>query len=1309
MIKFSTLKDKNTSNKDEDNDSSKTCRRIRPGCRVFKPCKDQEGMFFTEPKDCSVKKARLSLNKKAQNLGLKRFFKVDSSLKLVIISAEDFKKWNEALKKKSEVNKAKLIKPIDRIFEPLKNSKKILFTRESHDMLEVALSNLNQKAKKLGLSQVFYLIKGLDGIAIKKENLNSWIKCLKKEEKQRKSKTMRIIRFSDRKFSPVKGNPELYITIASNAQGLADRLNKKAKSFNMGNVFSVDKENSGVVISKKEYMVWNTHIKDEKFVRTTMKKASQRKFEKVEGKSGLYITFDKDVSLKKVAISLNKKSNSFGLGAVFQVNEELKGVIVTEKSFKDWTDALKKDKGKKKAKKIKPSDRKFSPIEGQPGMYITYAVGSKPSILVCNLNRKSKSLNLGKIFILDNKLNGVKVSKENLDAWEKKLDQENRKPKRIVRKIKMSSRKFELLEGQDKLLITYAEKDKLTNLARNLNRKAVTLGLNKIFKLQSQLKGITVSIENYYSWLLVLAQDEPKNNQLQKKLDDFERSQFSSHIVRFGIHRKYLNLSGYLPPLPKEFGQGDYACPPGLDKRFELSRLSGFSSNIERNPRIFKEVKLPTGSVLKWGTCGQDLDINKRVSFVFAGRKLDAFVPDASNHHTIVVLTQEEYDEIADKLSTKVDVLIVKSLISKSHGDYAEHIGSINCRRIAAICFAYIKGISKCVFMDDNLQAFSCAKEALNTWEGLWDYLSSTMSDSICRSIKTYRVGVDVFKSTIGSKIFMVDILKIRTKFKNAEDCFSLFYPSKMSVFWGEDCYNQSILIQAFGTKAISMVPQEECVLHRSKQHKNLCAKSVKKANFYHDASIETLNLNYNLNELSKNCIKWIYEAIKAMQENVKCNLQYQQSRENMFIQADLFLHHARANEIPYSLKKKAAKKKTGLTVYNDFKTMFGKNNERRQELERAANLYSHQKVAIEKIINFKGKKGLIQMTTGSGKTLVQIVLSNMAFENGFNGLVIIVTPTQELVRQFYIDFIEFLKLHPEYNLKPYEVLKVSSRTPDISAGLLCSNKSLMNKRCVLLCCKASYLKMLGSNVHLQAPNLLLVDECHKFSQDEKLMIEEKSRAVLTLGLTATPKLNSPFSSKVLFNFTRLQAVKRGIIPPFIYDTLGVNYSFEEKEKMISELCIFLIQHLHPCGEPLQQLKGIIYCPSILDAQKARVSIKHLDLDSYLIHSQSNTAKLDIQTFKQAKTGIAFVVDMLKIGYSDQNLDYVLLLKPANNPNMVSQIAGRVMRGKDKVAYVMGFNDANVHNFKTLCDDKALAMCHPNYLKQSRRKAPKLS
>lgn len=1277
--------------------------------RVFSPVEGQDGVYMTPATGASPGGLASYLNVKSRRFNLGKIFTASKPLNGVIISAENLDKWKKKISEENEKPKkrARGIKPFERVFTPVAGQQGIYITPLKGRVPTYVANSLNYKARQLKIGNIFRISKELKGIIVDAKDLERWQEKIK-DEKKKPKKHARKIKQSDRVFTPIPDSDGFYITPAKDIspKNLATSLNSKAIKLKLGNIFKPSKELVGVIVKAENLKKWKEAIElDAKQPKKRRKSLDLSKIEFVPIEEGFYFTPAGDRTPRMLACSLNYTSNKFNLGSIFSSRKSLNGVVVKANNLKKWKTKLQEEKKqpKKPQMSIKAIDRVFKLIEGQDNVYWTPHGQRNPSLVSANLNKKAKQLNLGEIFRVSKEFNRVVISGEDLKKWNENLKKEKlKKPKKRAKEIRISERVFTPIEGQPGHYITLILDSSIHHVSVYLNGKAKQLGLDSFFISDKRLKGVRVTAENYYVWLLALAKESPDNSRLQRKVKAFEESHFSSQVIRFGIARKYLVLPDYLPSLPKGLGQGKWAMLEGFNSHFELNPLIGLFGNSIQVTRRFERVQLPFGSELKWGTCGQGLDIHKRISFVFAGRGLEAYVPMGSHHHTIVVLTQAEYDRIKDKLSPKIDVLIVQALVSKSHGDYAQHLGSINSRRIAAMCFAYMKGILKCVFMDDNLQGFSCVKASHNNWERLWDYLSATMGESVCRSIKTHRIKGDLFKPTIGSKLFMVNIQALRTKLTHVEACFSIFYPAQMASLWGGDCFMQSMLIQIFGAKGVSIAPREECVLHRCQRHKNACAKVLKKANYYQENKIETLMGHYKIDYLLPIYQQWIIAALKAMQENVTRNLEYQRSRHRVLSQEDLFKHHAMANNIRYrSCKASLAEDK----AFNHFGALLGESKAERERKAQKAHLYAHQQQAIEQIANFKGRKGLVQMTTGSGKTYAQIFIAQRAFENGLSRPIIIVTPTQELVRQFYKDFMEYLTQHPGCVMKPHEVLKVSSRPQDIHAGLLFSNRSLQDTRCVLICCKASYMKLLGGKALLKPPGLLLIDECHKFSQEEKALIETKSQANLILGLTATPKKKVPFSSQTIFNYTRLQAVEEGIIPPFIYDDLGEDYTGDKKDKLINRLSQFLDERIHPCGRPLSKLKGIVYCPSIQDAQRAQEALKETRLSSVVIHSQSRTAKKDIQTFKQSQKGIAFAVNMLQVGFSDKYLDYVLLLKPAKNSNAVSQMAGRVMRGKDKVAYVMSFRDANVENFKTLCDDKALEMCHMNYLLQSGNQA----
>jgi len=82
-----------------------------------------------------------------------------------------------------------------------------------------------------------------------------------------------------------------------------------------------------------------------------------------------------------------------------------------------------------------------------------------------------------------------------------------------------------------------------------------------------------------------------------------------------------------------------------------------------------------------------------------------------------------------------------------------------------------------------------------------------------------------------------------------------------------------------------------------------------------------------------------------------------------------------------------------------------------------------------------------------------------------------------------------------------------------------------------------------GNNAKLET-NILMIDECHKLSDDQRQRIKDSYSNVKVIGLTATPK-GKGLGEKI-YSYKRQQAMNDGIISPFICDRLGEDYPGRE-------------------------------------------------------------------------------------------------------------------------------------------------------------------
>lgn len=438
----------------------------------------------------------------------------------------------------------------------------------------------------------------------------------------------------------------------------------------------------------------------------------------------------------------------------------------------------------------------------------------------------------------------------------------------------------------------------------------------------------------------------------------------------------------------------------------------------------------------------------------------------------------------------------------------------------------------------------------------------------------------------------------------------------------------------------------------------------------------------------------WIENSLTNLRRIVQENVEFHQRRVQQISTTDLMSSHAKANGVKYY--RIADEKFT-----HDCQAQLG------IVAKSAINhfgLYKHQKEAILEITNTDEHYSLVDMATGCGKTIVKLALSLVALSIEGARQVFIVTPTQQLVQQIFDDLIGYRE-KVDTKIDPCQIIKVSAQMQDLCVELLQKNKTLDNKKVVMIFCQTNFLRYINQDVTIN-PQLILLDECHKLTASNLKSIQNKYGQTKyddtkIVGFSATP----PKNEALHYQYSRLDAVRDNVIAPYILNKRPESYLKEVVQQKMLTLCNDLQKHLHPNGQTLNKLKGVIYLPSIADVERIKLDLASLGIPIYTAHSRTKECQLQIKRFSEEKNAaITLAVGKLRIGFSVSDLYYAIILRAARNAADVKQMAGRVMRSLEgKIGYVWAFNDINTSELKTICDKLALERCTKSYLQQSGR------
>lgn len=782
-----------------------------------------------------------------------------------------------------------------------------------------------------------------------------------------------------------------------------------------------------------------------------------------------------------------------------------------------------------------------------------------------------------------------------------------------------------------------------------------------------------------------LKSHEQKKHGKRKKIDSDPESLSSSSAdlsgktrkITGGIASKYLRETSIHLPKVIDEKKHEVSEHPKLEL-VSLRDLQGQVKTTLLEQKTYTYI-LNTGpscqSKLSFISNRKELSPHDKVIFIFLGRGENAKVPIPSeNIRMVLIIPDDQYQQIKD-FSNGFDLLIINSLNSASHGEYKK-LGLLTCRRIAGLLLARHMELHECIFMDDNIETIIFKNHNnLQPLSFLDLFKIPIPSQRTFTSIPT-DFYTEISDNSLGCKVFITQMsmfLKLPI-----EKVFLFFLPAECADWVSEDYYMQ-IMAEKIQSPGYGVIPKREIVLTRMKSHTNQAAKTVKKAEVYLEKDpCYFLTLKY----LEKFEQEYIKNTLSEMKRLINKSIREAQSQFSKAQTEGLISLHASLNKLrPHKRELFPVPKNV------DSKLIFQlfKNNISQYTPALEKILRKHQLRALQELKVATLTQGVLSLATGGGKTLILVVVAQLIYDLGNIGKpIMIVTPNQDLLNQLYADFPRYLfelnKILPKV-VSLDHVIKISSQASDINKTLFYINNSLRNKNIILLFCAASFIKLIEKDKqNILDRSILLIDESQELSTHNMREIyknNSKYHAML-YELSATPRHKE---SKIIFEYSREEAVKDGVIAPLVIDKISMPYSEKNAKALIYYLPALLATFIHPSGLFLRQLKGIIYFPMGTKLEgKIHTMLTENHIFSFIIRSDNDQAKEDLEKFKAHQgPAVALTVKKLGVGFDDSALDYIIIIQSAQNPSRVLQMAGRVLRHPQyiKIGYVLAFEDIN--------------------------------
>ena len=359
--------------------------------------------------------------------------------------------------------------------------------------------------------------------------------------------------------------------------------------------------------------------------------------------------------------------------------------------------------------------------------------------------------------------------------------------------------------------------------------------------------------------------------------------------------------------------------------------------------------------------------------------------------------------------------------------------------------------------------------------------------------------------------------------------------------------------------------------------------------------------------------------------------------------------------------------------------------------------LYDYQQEMLENIINVlsanslqiihvKGKKVrlgnsvMVQMPTGTGKTVVMGAVIKWFLDNHDEGEVWLIAHRRELVEQMQQTLDRFCLKYGEKS----DLLRAKVRIRLMSIQWLNRHQKEME----------------------HVPGLIVVDEAHHAIADSYQNVFENYRSALKMGMTATPcRLAKASFTRLFYRLLTSPPTKdfirRGNLAPYDYvcvgkfstDQLTVNllkgrgsdgdYAIKEMDEKLN--IPQTIQRLYDSvAKYAEGKKGIVFAIDIAHAQAIAKCYNALGIKAVALDSKTpaKTRRDMVEAFRKGELDCMVNVNLFDEGFDCPDVEYIQMARPTLSLAKYLQMVGRGLRinreQKDKVCMIID----NVGNYR---------------------------
>ena len=331
---------------------------------------------------------------------------------------------------------------------------------------------------------------------------------------------------------------------------------------------------------------------------------------------------------------------------------------------------------------------------------------------------------------------------------------------------------------------------------------------------------------------------------------------------------------------------------------------------------------------------------------------------------------------------------------------------------------------------------------------------------------------------------------------------------------------------------------------------------------------------------------------------------------------------------------------------------------------------YQHEAIkAIQQEINKGGKRGLLTLATGLGKTLISSTIIAEFLEDNPSANILVLAHMRDLVKQ--LDLASWSQF--DKNITTH--IWTDNEKPTFINGVLFATwQSIFNA-------------LQKGDIFPKQFDLIIVDECHHAASENYSYLLRELNSSFLLGVTATPwrsDKNSlrPLFGEPLFSMSVVEGMAKGYLAEVDYEMLVDDINWDEisflSEKgysirdlnqrlylperdssMVEQIVSVISKTNHP--------RVLVFCRSIRHAEKLLSYFRSFDIVTSILHSNlSRTERFKALTnFRIGKIAVLISIEMLNEGIDVPEVNIVCFARVTHSRRIFLQQLGRGLRITD--------------------------------------------